>query len=176
MDVTTVRLGKSSFIQAYRVRSALQNETRVEAWQTLVMWDAPKGVKMRMSDEFRAKVALFERKSNPGNVLYEHEPMPLSLLHKDITFVHPVEPPVRFRMRARTRFVDEDLNGVLSARVYWSLFEEGRLYYFGPSGLNLLPPSLAFPFVLHSSNMRYLRSGRGGREVQIEVKTLDLGG
>jgi len=64
------------------------------------------------------------------------------------------EPPFRFRIRARTRFVDEDLHQRLSGRVYWSLMEEGRLYYF--SGLNLLPPSLAFPFVLHSSNMRLI--------------------
>lgn len=51
---------------------------------------------------------------------------------------------------SQTRFVDEDRNNVLSGHIYWTLMEEGRLYYFGKKALNLMPPSNSFPVRSHS--------------------------
>lgn len=174
IKVATIHLGIKSFIQSYLVTSA-KGEVRVECTQVLAMSDTRGGTGLAkdMTHAFRKAVAAFEKSSGSSVVLDEEKPMLLTSELKQVTSVTPGQPPFRFRIRARTRFVDEDLHQRLSGRVYWSLMEEGRLYYF--SALNLLPPSNAFPFVLHSSNMRYYKSGRGGIEVMVEVKTLDLG-
>lgn len=174
IKVATIHLGTKSFIQSYVVASA-KGEVRVECVQVLAMSDTRGGTGQpkAMPPTFRKAVADLEVSLQSSVRLDPTHPMPLTPEIKAVTDVTPGEPPFRFRIRARTRFVDEDLHQRLSGRVYWSLMEEGRLYYF--SGLNLLPPSLAFPFVLHSSNMRYYKSGRGGVEAIVEVKTLDLG-
>jgi enoyl-CoA hydratase len=174
IKVATIHLGTKSFIQSYVVTSS-EGEVRVECMQVLAMSDTRGGTGLPkpMTPQFRKAVAVFENTQGSSVKLEEEKPMHLTEELKQITNVTTGQPPFRFRIRTRTRFVDEDLHQRLSGRVYWSLMEEGRLYYF--SGLGLLPPSNAFPFVLHSSNMRYYKSGRGGIEAMVEVKTLDLG-
>lgn len=87
----------------------------------------------------------------------------------------PEVPPsesLRHRVRLRTRWVDEDNQGVLNNAVYMTLFEEGRHDYFARLGL------LArnrFPFLLAQTNVRFLRPGRGGEEVTLEMGTTHLG-
>lgn len=87
----------------------------------------------------------------------------------------PVVPPrseMRFVARARTRWSDEDNQGVLNNAIYLTLFEEARHAYF--DALGLLEQN-RFPFLLAGSNVRFLRQGRGGVDVEIEVRTLRLG-
>lgn len=55
-----------------------------------------------------------------------------------------------------------------------TLFEEARLHYFGKTLLDLLPPSLTFPFVLLKTDVRFLKSGKGGRAVFVDIKTTRL--
>ena len=52
---------------------------------------------------------------------------------------------------------------LLCTRVRYARIEEGRLHYFSKQNLNLMPPSNSFPFVLHSSNMRYVSRSVIGR-------------
>ena len=88
----------------------------------------------------------------------------------------PAIPPsdsFRSRTRRRTRWCDEDLQGVVNNAVYLTLLEEARHQYFGDLGLL---PENEFPFVLMQTNLRFLAPGRGGVEVEIETKTLELGG
>ena len=87
----------------------------------------------------------------------------------------PVVPPsesLRFRVRLRTRWVDEDCQAVLNNAVYLTLMEEGRHAYF--SELDLLEDG-RFPFVLAAANLRFVAPGRGGRDVELEMGTLRLG-
>lgn len=87
----------------------------------------------------------------------------------------PLVPPsasVRFRARCHTRWSDEDNQGVLNNAVYLTLFEEARHAYF--SSLRLLAAN-RFPFLLAACNVRFLRPGRGGVDVEIETVTLHLG-
>ena len=79
---------------------------------------------------------------------------------------------MRFTARARTRWSDEDNQGVLNNAVYLTLLEEARHAYFGK--LDLLEEN-HFPFLLAGTHLRFLRPGRGGVEVEIEVRTLRLG-
>ena len=77
-----------------------------------------------------------------------------------------------FRVRVRTRWSDEDNQGVLNNAVYLTLFEEARHAYFG--SLGLLEDN-RFPFLLSQTQLRFLSQGRGGEEVEIELATLRLG-
>lgn len=79
---------------------------------------------------------------------------------------------VRFRARTHTRWSDEDNQGVLNNAVYLTLFEEARHAYF--AGLGLLDAN-RFPFLLAACNVRFLRPGRGGFDVDVETVTLHLG-
>ena len=79
---------------------------------------------------------------------------------------------LQFRVRARTRWSDEDNQGVLNNAVYLTLFEEARHAYFG--SLGLLSEN-RFPFLLSQTHVRFLRPGRGGEEVEIELATTRLG-
>ena len=88
---------------------------------------------------------------------------------------HPEVPPseeMRFTMRARTRWSDEDNQGVLNNAVYMTLLEESRHAYF--ASLDLIDAN-QFPFLLAQTQIRFLRPGRGAAEVEIEVRTLRLG-
>ncbi len=87
----------------------------------------------------------------------------------------PEVPPsdtIRFRVRRRTRWSDEDNQGVLNNAVYLTLLEEARHAYFGELGLL---DRNRFPFLLAQTNVRFLRPGVGGAEVEIEVRTTHLG-
>jgi acyl-CoA thioester hydrolase len=87
----------------------------------------------------------------------------------------PDVPPagrMRFRVRLRTRWSDEDTQGVLNNAVYLTLLEEARFAYF--SGLGQLAEN-RFPFVLAQTNLLHVAPGRGGREVEVELATTDLG-
>jgi len=74
----------------------------------------------------------------------------------------PQVPPsaeMRFVARVRSRWSDEDNQGVLNNAVYLTLFEEARHAYFGRLGLL---EGNRFPFLLAQSNVRFLRPGRDG--------------
>src|SRR5687768_18623620 len=79
---------------------------------------------------------------------------------------------LQFRVRARTRWSDEDNQGVLNNAVYLTLFEEARHAYFG--SLGFLREN-RFPFLLSQTHLRFLRPGRGGEEVEVELATTRLG-
>ena len=79
---------------------------------------------------------------------------------------------LKFSVRTRTRWSDEDNHGVLNNAVYMTLMEEGRLAYF--SGLGLMQGA-RFPFVLAQTNVRFIAPGRGGCEVVIGIRTVRLG-
>ena len=70
----------------------------------------------------------------------------------------PESARLRFRVRLRTRWSDEDNQNVLNNAVYLTLLEEARHAYF--SKLDLLDGS-HFPFLLAQCNLRFLSAGRG---------------
>ena len=87
----------------------------------------------------------------------------------------PAVPPsdvVRFRVLLRTRWSDEDNQGVLNNAVYLTLFEEARHAYFGELGWLA---ENRFPFLLAQTNVTFLWPGKGGVEVELEVRTTHLG-
>ena len=77
-----------------------------------------------------------------------------------------------FRARLRTRWSDEDLQGVLNNAVYPTLLEEARLAWCTGSGLLV---EGAFPFVLAQTNLRFVAPGRGGAEVEVQLATVHVG-
>jgi len=79
---------------------------------------------------------------------------------------------LRFRTLLRTRWVDEDNQGVLNNAVYSTLLEEARLAYFGQLGLM---DGAHFPFVLAQANLVFLRPGRGGVDVAVGLSTVTIG-
>ncbi len=86
----------------------------------------------------------------------------------------PAETKFHYTVPLRTRWVDEDNQRVLNNAIYMTLFEEARLFYFGKTNLDLLPESLTFPFVLLKTDIRFLKSGKGGRDVLVDIKTIEL--
>lgn len=56
-----------------------------------------------------------------------------------------------------------------------TLFEEARLHYFGKQGLNVLPDNLIFPFVLLKTDIRFLKPGKGGVNVIVDIRTVQVG-
>ena len=71
-----------------------------------------------------------------------------------------------------TRWSDDDRQGVLNNAVYLTLFEEARL------GFTRMMDALRdgeFPFLLAQTNVRFLRPGRGGQTVRVEVSTTEVG-
>jgi len=79
----------------------------------------------------------------------------------------------RFRARLRTRWSDEDKNGVLNNAAYMTLLEEARHAYFDQ--LDLLEEG-RFPFLLAQTTIQFLKPGRGSTEVIVELATTHLGG
>ncbi len=79
---------------------------------------------------------------------------------------------LRFRVRLRTRWSDEDNQRVLNNAVYLTLCEEARHAYFSKLGLLA---SNQFAFLLAQANVRFIAPGRGGEEVEVEMATLQLG-
>ncbi len=88
---------------------------------------------------------------------------------------NPTVPPaehIRFRARLFTRWSDEDNQNVLNNAIYLTLLEEARWRYFGELGLL---SGHSFPFLLAQTQLRFLRPGRGGVEVEVECATVRLG-
>lgn len=79
---------------------------------------------------------------------------------------------MRFRVRLRTRWSDEDNQQVLNNAVVLTLLEEARYAYF--SQLGLLEAN-RFPFLLAQANVVFLAPGRGGVDVEVEMATVHLG-
>jgi len=84
----------------------------------------------------------------------------------------PASERLRFRVRLRTRWSDEDNQGVLNNAVYLTLLEETRLAYF--TQLGHLREN-RFPFLLAQTNIAFLVPGRGGAEIEVECATVHLG-
>jgi len=88
----------------------------------------------------------------------------------------PEVPPsiqIRFQAKCRTRWSDEDNQGVLNNAVYLTLLEEARYQYFhhlGQIGIHG-----HFSFVLGQTNIRYLAPGCGPADVMIDITTIRLG-
>ncbi len=71
-----------------------------------------------------------------------------------------------------TRWSDEDTQGVLNNAVYLTLFEEARL---GFCRMTELLDDNRFPFLLAETRVKFLRPGRGGASVRVELSTVELG-
>ena len=77
-----------------------------------------------------------------------------------------------FVLESTTRWSDEDRQGVLNNAVYLTLFEEARLGFVRQA--EVLNEG-SFPFLLAESTVRYLRPGRGGAHVTVELSTTKVG-
>lgn len=84
----------------------------------------------------------------------------------------PDSEQLRFKLRLRTRWSDEDNQAVLNNAVYLTLFEEARHAYFQSLGLI---QANQFPFLLAQTHIRFVAPGRGGVDVEVEMATLRLG-
>lgn len=84
----------------------------------------------------------------------------------------PPPSPSSFKARARTRWSDEDNQGVLNNAVYLTLFEEAR--HAWATTVGLLERN-RFPFLLAQTHVRFVAPGRGGAEVEIELLTTRVG-
>ncbi len=84
----------------------------------------------------------------------------------------PAPGEFRFRVRLRTRWCDEDNQRVLNNAVYLTLFEEARLAYFSKLGF---VRANQFPFLLAQTNVVFVAPGKGGLEVELEARTIELG-
>ncbi|MFK5954914.1 MAG: hotdog domain-containing protein [Planctomycetota bacterium] len=85
----------------------------------------------------------------------------------------PASNRIRFQAKCRTRWSDEDNQGVLNNAVYLTLLEEARYQYFhhlGQIGIHG-----HFTFVLGQTNIRYLAPGSGPAKVIIDITTVHLG-
>lgn len=88
----------------------------------------------------------------------------------------PNVPPadeIRFRAHSRTRWSDEDNQGVLNNAIYLTLLEEARHQYC--LHLGLIGVQNQFTFVLGQTNLRHLAPGHGPADVEIQIKTVHLG-
>lgn len=77
-----------------------------------------------------------------------------------------------FVLETSTRWSDEDNQGVLNNAVYMTLFEEARL------GFCRMAEALEngrFPFLLAETTVKFLRPGRGGAAVRVELTTVHIG-
>ena len=72
----------------------------------------------------------------------------------------------------RTRWSDEDRQGVLNNAASLTLCEEARLLWCRH---NALLEGADFPFVLAQANTRWISPGAGGVEVLVELSTLEFG-
>lgn len=71
-----------------------------------------------------------------------------------------------------TRWSDEDNQSVLNNAVYMTLFEEARL---GFCRMAEVLEDGKFPFLLAETTVKFLRPGRGGASVRVELSTVDIG-
>ena len=77
-----------------------------------------------------------------------------------------------FVHRETLRWNDADLQGVVNNAVYMTVVEQARFAYFG--GLGLLRGT-AFPFLLGTSTIRFVRPARPGMVVDVEARVVRLG-
>jgi len=77
-----------------------------------------------------------------------------------------------FVQRETLRWSDADLQGLVNNAVFLTLFEQARFAYF--SHLRLLDGS-AFPFLLGSTNVRFVRPARPGMTIEVETRVVRLG-
>jgi acyl-CoA thioester hydrolase len=77
-----------------------------------------------------------------------------------------------FVHRETLRWNDADLQGVINNAVYLTLLEQARFAYF--QALDLLSGH-AFPFLLGSTNIRFVRPARPGDTVDIEARVTRFG-
>ena len=86
----------------------------------------------------------------------------------------PIEVPniPHFVHETATRWSDEDNQGVLNNAVYMTLFEEARL---GFCRMAELLEDGRFPFLLAETRVKFLRPGRGGTAVRVELTTVHIG-
>lgn len=77
-----------------------------------------------------------------------------------------------FVHRETLRWSDADLQGVVNNAVFLTLFEQARFAYFAHLGLL---NGAAFPFLLGSTSLRFVRPGRPGMAVDIEARVVRLG-
>ncbi len=84
----------------------------------------------------------------------------------------PESSRIRFRARLRTRWSDEDVQGVLNNAVHLTLLEEARHAYFLRLGLL---ENNRFPFLLAQCNLRFVAPGHGPSDVEVETATVELG-
>lgn len=85
----------------------------------------------------------------------------------------PLEPDLcRFACLRSLRWSDEDNQGVVNNAIYLTLLEESRHAYF--TALGLLRDN-RFPFLLAQTNLSFVKPMRGGQEVRILVRTVQLG-
>lgn len=85
----------------------------------------------------------------------------------------PSSDQIRFQAQCRTRWSDEDNQGVLNNAVYLTLLEEARYQYFDHLGQIGIHNN--FTFVLGQTSIRFLAPGRGPAEVSVEIITTRLG-
>lgn len=78
----------------------------------------------------------------------------------------------QFVHETSTRWSDDDRQGVLNNAVYLTLFEEARL---GFSRMAELLEDGNFPFLLAETTVRFVRPGRGGVPVRVELSTVHVG-
>ncbi len=79
---------------------------------------------------------------------------------------------VAFCAERRTRWSDEDTQGVLNNAIYATLFEEARLDWSRAADLL---DGAHFPFVLAETRLRFVRPRRGGARVAISLATTRIG-
>jgi acyl-CoA thioesterase FadM len=84
----------------------------------------------------------------------------------------PQSVEMKFRYTVRTRWSDEDNQGVLNNAVYLTLFEEARHRWATERGLL---DGNQFPFVLAHCNVLFTSPGRGGTDVIVEMSTTHIG-
>jgi len=176
--VATLFLGTTSVIQRYQVGDVMTRTVWVECVQTLTTMCAEnRGQKAPMDPIFRQKIAAYEQ----GNIsLDSTKPMSLPTELEKITDLPNAEGIFRFKQPVHTRWVDEDQAQLISADLYWTAMEEGRIAYFSKGeGLDLMYTSprgaVSFPFVLSSAVTRYFSSSHGGETLLVDVRTTDLG-
>lgn len=85
-------------------------------------------------------------------------------------------PPIpefpQFVHESHTRWSDEDNQGVLNNAVFLTLFEEARL---GFCRMTEVLDDNRFPFLLAETRVRFIRPGRGGVPVRVELSTHHVG-
>lgn len=84
----------------------------------------------------------------------------------------PARDAMHQRFAMRTRWSDEDVQGVVNNAVYLTLLEEARHRWATECGVL---EENRFPFVLAQCNVLFTAPGRGGADVIVEMATTHVG-